>query len=325
MALYPATLPARHPNLRALDLNRDREDVMRLLKIAFGNQEDLGRRNNSLILTPFMPWKQRLDMVRKGFVPGAVWQDGNQIVGCASLMPAKSIGRYLIANVAVHPDYRGRGIAQSVVDSLIDHVRNIGGTEIRLQVEQENDRAIHVYRRLGFHTQGAVTSWSASPSAHRYVAEELLESSKEYIIRELRSGEWQKAKALANGRFPQTLQWPDPFPDSYYRTNVLSALNNFFDGRAVEPWVLQMQDGLAGMISIRSEWMRWHVLQLSVAEQYRGELELPLLAKAFRLLRTMQRYHIHLDHPANDPTADALFEQFGLQKRRTLAIMRLTV
>jgi GNAT superfamily N-acetyltransferase len=58
--------------------------------------------------------------------------------------------RWYIANVATHPDYRGRGLARALVAAALDRIRRQGGRNALLRVCADNEPAYRLYRSLGF-------------------------------------------------------------------------------------------------------------------------------------------------------------------------------
>ncbi len=52
--------------------------------------------------------------------------------------------------IAVHPRFRGRGLAGQMVRQLHDLARMRGATSIRLKVYRGNTVAIHFYKKLGY-------------------------------------------------------------------------------------------------------------------------------------------------------------------------------
>ena len=58
--------------------------------------------------------------------------------------------RWYIANVATHPDYRGRGLARTLVTAALDRIRTQGGRYAQLHVRADNEPAYRLYRSLGF-------------------------------------------------------------------------------------------------------------------------------------------------------------------------------
>lgn len=59
-----------------------------------------------------------------------------------------------ISNVAVHPDYRRRGICRQMLERLISEARRDGVQAFTLEVRAGNDAAVHLYESLGFSTEG---------------------------------------------------------------------------------------------------------------------------------------------------------------------------
>ena len=55
-----------------------------------------------------------------------------------------------IVNVAVHPDFRRRGLGTLVVTGLVDAACRAGAQLITLEVRMSNCDAQHLYARLGF-------------------------------------------------------------------------------------------------------------------------------------------------------------------------------
>lgn len=59
-----------------------------------------------------------------------------------------------ITNIAVLPDYRGRGIAGQLVAAMIKNAQAHGCRAVTLEVRVGNEAAIRLYRRYGFVTEG---------------------------------------------------------------------------------------------------------------------------------------------------------------------------
>ncbi|MFA4647725.1 ribosomal protein S18-alanine N-acetyltransferase [Pyrococcus kukulkanii] len=55
-----------------------------------------------------------------------------------------------IMSIAVHPDYRGNGIGKALMVAVIDRLFKRGARWIGLEVRVSNERAINLYRKLGF-------------------------------------------------------------------------------------------------------------------------------------------------------------------------------
>ena len=59
-----------------------------------------------------------------------------------------------ISNVAVHPDYRGRGVSRRMLEMLIREAREGGVESFTLEVRAGNRPAIRLYESFGFRTEG---------------------------------------------------------------------------------------------------------------------------------------------------------------------------
>src|SRR5690606_1171054 len=99
----------------------------------------------------------------QGISLGYVWQVGDRIVGNVSVYPANwpsGLGSaWIIANVATHPDFRGRGIAQMLLDASLNMIRQRGGRTAILQVDADNPVAQRLYLRTGFVAERSWTTW----------------------------------------------------------------------------------------------------------------------------------------------------------------------
>ncbi len=66
-------------------------------------------------------------------------------------------------NVAVHPDYRRQGIAQMLVEELIEKLKEQGSHWLMLEVRASNEAARSLYDKLGFTQVGLRKSYYHNP------------------------------------------------------------------------------------------------------------------------------------------------------------------
>lgn len=59
-----------------------------------------------------------------------------------------------VTTIAMHPDYRGRGLGEFMLVSLIDIAYNIGAKWVTLEVRVSNHSAQNLYRKYGFREAG---------------------------------------------------------------------------------------------------------------------------------------------------------------------------
>lgn len=83
-------------------------------------------------------------------VRGFVWEEDGRVVGLSNVMRQGTTDHWYIANVAVLPAYRRRGIARRMVEACIEEARGRGAAVITLDVVAGNTPAYALYERLGF-------------------------------------------------------------------------------------------------------------------------------------------------------------------------------
>lgn len=64
-----------------------------------------------------------------------------------------------ITTIAVHPQWRRRGLATHLMHLLIDLARREGALRLTLEVRERNEAALALYRRLGFEQKGILPGY----------------------------------------------------------------------------------------------------------------------------------------------------------------------
>ena len=109
-------------------------------------------------------WRMR---AARGTTPGQtsiVALDGERWVGhMGGYIPDASTGPLLVG-VYVAPDYRGdgAGVSRLLLDAVEDWARGFGDT-LRLEVHEDNPRAIRFYEKLGFTRTGRSREYELEP------------------------------------------------------------------------------------------------------------------------------------------------------------------
>ncbi|MEU4675760.1 GNAT family N-acetyltransferase [Micromonospora sp. NPDC023737] len=96
-------------------------------------------------------WRSRLE------IPGShnlVAQLDGRPVGQASGVPTSTAGVAELISMWVHPEVRGHGVADALVDAVARWAREVGADRLRLAVTAGNERATRLYRRHGFMPTG---------------------------------------------------------------------------------------------------------------------------------------------------------------------------
>ena len=68
-----------------------------------------------------------------------------------------------VMNVAVHPDFRRRGIAEALVNALVEELKAIESRCLTLEVRASNVPAISLYEKLGFAEVGRRKNYYRNP------------------------------------------------------------------------------------------------------------------------------------------------------------------
>ena len=74
-----------------------------------------------------------------------------------------------ITNVATHPDYRRRGLAERVMEALLAEARQRGLALVTLEVRESNAAAIRLYEKCGFATVGRRPRFYTRPTEAAWI------------------------------------------------------------------------------------------------------------------------------------------------------------
>ena len=84
------------------------------------------------------------------------WNGGSLVGLVAAYMNDPDGREAYVTNVSVEAAFQGMGVADSLMVRCIQHAREKGLKQIRLEAAVESDRAVGLYRRLGFRTSEEV-------------------------------------------------------------------------------------------------------------------------------------------------------------------------
>ena len=77
-------------------------------------------------------------------------------------------------NVAVHPDFRRRGIAEALVTALCDALKEKGSVSLTLEVRASNDPAQALYEKLDFEQVGRRPNYYRNPKEDALILRKML-------------------------------------------------------------------------------------------------------------------------------------------------------
>jgi len=99
----------------------------------------------------------RPDLVEEGLFYG-IREEMRVVAAGGTHVIALPYGLAVLGNILTDPERRGRGYAQTVTARLVTELLVQGCQDVILNVDAENDPAIHVYSKLGFQSHGRL--WS---------------------------------------------------------------------------------------------------------------------------------------------------------------------
>ncbi|MFN8412121.1 MAG: GNAT family N-acetyltransferase [Anaerolineales bacterium] len=319
------TIPNRteHPaNLRPLSIFRDLPSVADLIEICFSSTMDNdGRRyvqdmrragsDNS-----FIQWANRAAESTSLPLTGFVWEENNKIIGNVSLVPFHHNKQriYLIANVAVHPDHRRKGIARILTEYAANQAREKKADSIWLHVRDDNPGAIDLYTKLGFVERARRTTWQASTDAHA------TSLNADINITNRQPNDWNLQLTWLKRLYPDALAWHRNWNFKPLKPGFWNWLYSFLMDTNARQWAAQKDSALQAVAS----WIpygRGEFLFVATAENSDPQALTALLFKARRDL-----FYSHPNLILEFPTGefDKAIEAGGFHPLRTLIWMQAT-
>lgn len=245
---------------------------------------------------------------------GYVWTEAGRVVGNLSVIPHQRGQRriHLIANVAVNPDYRRRGIAQALTEAMMADKSIRPKDEVWLQVDERNPAAIHLYTNMGFEDMFRRTSWRGRPGPSSTAR------PSEIVIRKRRDADWRQQRPWLRRLYPETVTWNLPLEAELLLPGWRGKFNRFFGDRMVRQWAALRGRDLLSILSWQSSTLSNDRLWLAAPEQA-DEDAISALLQHVRAQVPLER-SMALNLPAG--FMDAAMYAGGFQPRRTLIWMR---
>jgi ribosomal protein S18 acetylase RimI-like enzyme len=317
-----------HEGLQPIQLSRDLRQIAELIELCFSAQMDAGGRSavrEMKVLSnlgPLLGLLALFDGTAFGLGLGYVWREEGRVVGNVSLYrggrhPWLGTG-FLIANVAVLPEHRRRGIARAMMAETLRLARRKQGQWVSLQVEADNAGAIALYRDLGFEQLETISQWTTG--YFRPVA--LPIPDDEWPVRIRR---WSDINAEMDLIFSRArvgaIAWTRPIAQAA----VHEMAGNVLLGTNKEHWGLFDPDDEGRLLGILwVDVINWVSVRLTLFLD--PALEDPagrraLLSFILRLPH-LQGRRIQVETTAHDDPVDEVLISNGFRKVRTLVLMR---
>ncbi len=124
----------------------DRDEVIEMMRVFYHSEAVLTDGSDEIFTSDFNNC-----ISENPYLDGYIFEENNSILGYS--MIAKSFSTEFgktciwIEDIYIKPEYQGQGIGQNVLEYMANKYDN---AVIRLEVEEENQRAVHVYEKSGF-------------------------------------------------------------------------------------------------------------------------------------------------------------------------------
>ncbi len=321
MAAISIPILAEKPQLRSLNVLRDLPAVADLVETCFSDTMDSeGRRYLQQMRSAgkdnqFLRWATTAVDTASMPLSGYVWEEKGEIVGNVSLIPYRHSGRkyYLIANVAVRPDQRRRGIGRALTMAAMQHARSRRADEIWLHVRDDNPGAISLYQGLGFRERMRRTAWQARTDPGVNAEAPGISLAARY------AGDWPRQEGWLQRLYPQAMTWYQPIPWLSLRPGLWPSVYRFFVDLDIRHWTAFSGGRLTGTLTWQPVSGSADRLWAAVPPQEADGALTALLLHARRSLTGRQA--LGLDFPAGDYAA--AIEAAGFRRFRTLLWMQL--
>jgi ribosomal protein S18 acetylase RimI-like enzyme len=308
-------------HLRRLDMRRDLAKVADLVELCFYDTLDpegrqyLSDMRRAAQNTSLLGWASNL--IDESPMPpsGYVWEEDGRLVGNLSLIPITWQGKkgYMIANVATHPDYRGRGIATALTMTALKHSQEHGAASVWLQVREDNPTAIHIYEINGFTERLRRTSWYSGPN------NPVINLPAGLRVGRRASDHWNLQREWLRRVYPIELTWNLPFDWNLFTPDLWGKIYRTFMLEFLQHWSVERSGKLKGVLSWKHSSAFTDTIWLAVPPEVDQEAILALLTRARSIVRPTQP--LSLNFPSGE--AVEVLKLAGFTAHQTLIWMSL--
>jgi GNAT superfamily N-acetyltransferase len=311
--------PIRPSQIRPLNPRRDLNRVADLIELCFKDTLDpdgrnylkrmrmAGKKNSNQLF-------ERPEFLANMTAEGFVWQENGEIQGNISLIPFSSLRHsiYLIANVAVHPDYRRKGIARALTAAALEQAENRHVRSVWLQVRDNNEPAVRLYESLGFNQRTRRTTWTLLPENLHVQA-----PSSTRIVQHKRR-HWKKQRGWLRQNYPDEILWYWPINPNAFRPGLIGMFLRLIFETQIRQWGVKQGDRLRGVLSWKTT--RTYADQLWLAASL-GSEDI-MLRTLLPHIEWRERAHrpLSIDLPVG--RAAHTLQTIGFQPNHTLIWMR---
>jgi len=318
------TIYPHHPeNIRLINPHKDLAEIADLIELCFQSQMDPDGLQYINLVREISRHPERIQWfpVRGEMFSyplfGFVWVQNDKIVGNLTIIPLRFSGDwiFLIANVAVHPDYRRLGIARHLTERAVTFARLHHIDTLWLHVRDDNLPAITLYQKYGFQEVTRRTTWFCGELPSKNAI-----NGRIKLIKRSRD-DWTSQVDALDENYPPELRWNIPLRISRLQPGILSEIQNFLLGSSLKQYTILNNSAYAGVISYEpSEYFADYLWLAFRPENKPGLLQdvIACLVNQTRISRPVQ-----VNHQSN--IADQEFINAGFESLHTLIWMKANI
>lgn len=318
--------------VRPFDIGRDLRPVARLIAVAFADELDehgeaalrelriLGHMSGLIRLLTRSTGE--LQDVFNGFV----WIEDGQLVGNVTVQRAASnSGRWQIANVAVSPAYRGRGISRALLETALNYVAEMGGAWAVLQVRANNTVARGLYERIGFEEMGGATEMVIDRPPRDVVAPSIPG------LQRFSGAESQLLYELATNQQNAESQWWRAIRRADFDVPLEQRLGEWISqiagrGRIYRMAIREYENRFEGALLLKARrWQGIHELNLWTRPDGNEDHQRSLILWALARLQNYPIWPVKVTLSTNQTVAQTTLVAYGFREHHTLLTMRRRV
>ena len=79
-----------------------------------------------------------------------------------------------LGGVAIHPDFGGKGLGQVMFQEILELARKSGVRRLELSTATTNEKALHLYEKMGFQKEGVLRNYTFLKRENRFLDEIML-------------------------------------------------------------------------------------------------------------------------------------------------------
>lgn len=247
-------------------------------------------------------------------IQGFVYEVDEKIVGNLSMIPFHKNGEfiYLVANVAVHPQYRRKRIALDLTSRSLKYAKEKLAKSVWLQVRDDNPPAIELYTQMGFLEKCRRSTFTIQP----------LIKLKDYMgygvsIRRRSHEEWDQHKHWLKVVYPDDVRWNVGLRENRFEPGFLKWLNRLISGLSIINISIQKDNKVIGFATLEKTNLYADNLWIACQEEFDDQViraSIPYFRKSAFFVRPQT-----INYPVG--RGGKAFEDLGFIKNHTLIWM----